>query len=150
MISWSVLYFLNWWDWMHPWASAGDWLMTEGATFALNSRALTSCRPLPKHFNNFNVGSEKDGASENISLLRGPLSSDFHSVISQGCVRDQLKCVNIRKASGSDPICLLTLGYCAVMQWPPFILQTSRDCKHILNVLEYSDYFLVVKSSIMC
>ena len=64
-------------------------------------------------FNDFDSRFEKHDFSSNISLLRQSLSSDCDIVISQECVRDLLKRVNIRKAPGPDHICGSTLHYCA-------------------------------------
>ena len=102
---------------------------------------------LPNTFNDFYSRFEKHDFSSNISLLRQSLSSDCDIVISQECVRDLLKRVNIRKAPGPDHICGRTLHYCAdqLSSVLHHIFQRSLDSNQIPAIWKTSTVIPVPK-----
>ena len=102
---------------------------------------------LPNTFNDFYSRFEKHDFSSNISLLRQSLSSDCDIVISQECVRDLLKRVNIRKAPGPDHICGRTLHYCAdqLSSVLHHIFQRSLDSNQIAAIWKSSTVIPVPK-----
>ena len=68
---------------------------------------------LPNALNTFFSRFERPEFSENVSKLRGSLVSLNEIVITQKCVTDLFRRVNMNKAAGPDAICGHILRHCA-------------------------------------
>ncbi len=106
---------------------------------------------LPIAFNVFYLRFENHDLSDNLSALKQEISSDMdcNMVITQECVNNLLKRVNVRKASGPDGICGRTLKYCAdqLSSVLHHIFQMSLNCSLVPDLWKSSITIPVPKNS---